>query len=107
MSYNTIDRRHTYGICLDTETANIIENANGQLDVSNALFYDLGFQVIDSHGRTYGKELSFVNSDIFVHEEELMANATLQARFLSTRQTWQVARESLLPLRKSGRFCSV
>lgn len=75
MSYTNIDRRHTYGICLDTETANIIENANGQLDVSNALFYDLGFQVIDSLGRPYGKEFSFVNSDIFVHEEELMANA--------------------------------
>jgi hypothetical protein len=70
-----IDRRHNYGICLDTETANTIVTEDGQLDMSNTLFYDLGFQVIDSHGRTYGKEFSFVNSDIFVHEAELMESA--------------------------------
>ena len=72
---NTIDRRHIYGICLDTETANTIVKENGQLDMSNTLFYDLGFQIVDSHGRTYGKEYSFVNSDIFVHEAELMESA--------------------------------
>ena len=70
-----IDRRHIYGICLDTETANTIVTEDGQLDMSNTLFYDLGFQVIDSHGRTYGREFSFVNSDIFVHEAELMESA--------------------------------
>ena len=70
-----IDRRHNYGICLDTETANTLTLADGGLDMSNTLFYDLGFQVIDSHGNTYGKEFSFINSDIFVHEEELMKSA--------------------------------
>ena len=72
---NRIDRRHIYGICLDTETANTFTTEDGQLDVSSTLFYDLGFQVIDSHGRTYGKEFSFVNSDIFIHEAELMQSA--------------------------------
>ena len=72
---NKIDRRHIYGICLDTETANTIVKEDGQLDMSNTLFYDLGFQIVDSHGRTYGKEYSFVNSDIFVHEAELMESA--------------------------------
>ena len=43
---NKIDRRHIYGICLDTETANTITNENG-LDMTNVLFYDLGFQVVD------------------------------------------------------------
>lgn len=71
---NKIDRRHIYGICLDTETANTITNENG-LDMTNVLFYDLGFQVIDSHGRTYGEKYSFVNSDIFLHEKELMKSA--------------------------------
>ena len=71
---HTIDRRHIYGICLDTETANTIQTEGG-LDMSNVLFYDLGFQVIDSHGRTYGKKFSFVNSDIFYHEKELMKSA--------------------------------
>ena len=70
-----IDRRHNYGICLDTETANTIVNEDGGLDMTNVLFYDLGFQVIDSHGRTYGEEFSFINSDIFEHEAELMESA--------------------------------
>ena len=69
-----IDRRHVYGIVLDTETANTIQDENG-LDMSNVLFYDLGFQLVDSHGRTYGKKFSFVNSDIFTHEAELMQSA--------------------------------
>ena len=69
-----IDRRHIYGIILDTETANTIRIGNN-LDTSSTLFYDLGFQVIDSHGRTYGEKYSFVNSDIFVHEKELMNTA--------------------------------
>ena len=69
-----IDCRHIYGIVLDTETANTIQNENG-LDMSNVLFYDLGFQLVDSHGRTYGKKFSFVNSDIFTHEAELMQSA--------------------------------
>ena len=71
---NKIDRRRIYGICLDTETANTITNENG-LDMTNVLFYDLGFQVVDSHGRTYGEKYSFVNSDIFLHEKELMKSA--------------------------------
>ena len=39
-----IDRRHVYGIMIDTETANGLEDP---------LFYDCGWQVIDSHGRKY------------------------------------------------------
>lgn len=70
----TIDRRHIYGICLDTETANTIDDETG-LNMRDVLFYDLGFQVVDSHGRTYGKKFSFVNADIFIHEKELMESA--------------------------------
>ena len=71
---NTIDHRHIYGICLDTETANTINDETG-LNMRDVLFYDLGFQVVDSHGRTYGKKFSFVNADIFIHEKELMKSA--------------------------------
>ena len=74
MLMEKIDRRHVYGIVLDTETANTIADENG-LDMTNVLFYDLGFQVVDSHGRTYGEKFSFVNSDIFLHEKELMQSA--------------------------------
>ena len=69
----SIDHRHVYGIMLDTETANTIED-NGKLDMSNALPYDLGFAVIDSHGTVY-ETFSFVLSDIFEHERELMKSA--------------------------------
>ena len=70
---NTIDRRHKYGIMLDTETANTLSN-DGDLDMSCVLPYDFGFAVIDSHGRVY-ETFSFVNSDIFVHEKDLMQSA--------------------------------
>lgn len=68
-----IDRRHIYGIMIDTETANTHSTDTG-LDMSDVLPYDIGFAVIDSHGRMYEK-FSFVNSDIFYHEQELMASA--------------------------------
>lgn len=69
-----IDHRHIYGIVLDTETANTLTTERG-LDMSCVLFYDLGFQVVDSHGRTYGEHYSFINSDIFLYEKELMDTA--------------------------------
>lgn len=60
-----IDRRHKYGIMIDTETANGLDCP---------LFYDCGWQVIDSHGRLY-KSRSFVNRDIFNYERDLMRSA--------------------------------
>lgn len=69
-----VDHRHIYGIILDTETANTIQTDSG-LDMSSTLFYDLGFKVVDSHGRDYGQKFSFVNSDIFIYEQKLMESA--------------------------------
>lgn len=66
----SIDRRHIYGIMIDTETANGLDCP---------LFYDVGWQVIDSHGRLY-KSRSFVNRDIFVRERELMQSAYYNAK---------------------------
>lgn len=60
-----IDRRHVYGIMIDTETANGLDDP---------LFYDCGWQVIDSHGRKY-RERSFVNRDIFNYERDMMRSA--------------------------------
>lgn len=70
---NKIDRRRNYGIVLDTETANTRRNAKGQLETADALFYDLGFAVVDTRGNVY-EEFSFVNTDIFF-EKELMNSA--------------------------------
>ena len=60
-----IDRRHVYGIMIDTETANGLDDP---------LFYDVGYQVIDSHGKLY-KNRSFINADIFLAEKDLMTSA--------------------------------
>lgn len=69
-----IDFRHHYVLVLDTETANTHANEDGQLDTSSCLVYDCGWSVVDTRGNVY-EEKSFVNSDIFTHERELMASA--------------------------------
>lgn len=69
-----MDKRHIYGIMLDTETANTQMEEDGKLDTRFVLPYDFGFAVIDSHGRVYEK-FSFVNSDIYIYEKDLMRSA--------------------------------
>lgn len=71
---NKIDHRHKYGIMLDTETANTIMEEDGKMDMKYILPYDIGFAIIDSHARIYETH-SFVNSDIFLKEKELMKSA--------------------------------
>ena len=61
-----IDRRHHYVLVLDTETANTIQK-DEKLDISNVLFYDCGWAVVDTIGNTY-KTASYVNRDIFCYE---------------------------------------
>lgn len=62
MNNTKIDRRRKYGIMIDTETANGLDNP---------LFYDVGYQIIDSHGNKY-VERSFVNADVFLNHKDLM-----------------------------------
>ena len=69
----SIDHRHIYGIMLDTETANTLEDGD-KLDMSSVLVYDMGFAVIDSHANIYETH-SFVVSDIFNGEADLMKSA--------------------------------
>lgn len=69
-----IDYRHHYVLVLDTETANTLSDENGKLDTSCVLMYDCGWSVVDTKGNVY-EERSYVNSDIFIHERELMRSA--------------------------------
>lgn len=69
-----IDNRHTYGIILDTETANTITEEDGKLNMNYVLPYDFGFAVIDTNGKIY-EQFSFVNEDIFCDEYTLMKSA--------------------------------
>lgn len=68
-----IDKRKHYILVVDTETANTIQDGK-KLDMTNVLVYDCGWQVVDKQGRVY-TQASYVNSDIFVHERELMQSA--------------------------------
>ena len=69
-----IDKRHNYVIVTDTETANTLTTAQGQLDMSCVLAYDCGWVVADTRGNIY-RARSFINSDIFYDEAELMQTA--------------------------------
>lgn len=71
---------------LDVETAN---------DISDALFYDCGFAVVDKRGIVYESGL-FVNSDIFIHEPELMKNAFYANRIPFYQEAIQSGRAKLL-----------
>ena len=71
---HTIDHRHIYGIMLDTETANTIVEEDGRMDMRSVLPYDIGFAIIDTYGRIYETH-SFINSDIFFQEQDLMTSA--------------------------------
>ena len=69
-----MDRRKRYILVLDTETANTITLEDGRLDMSNVLVYDCGWAVVDKQGNIY-ETASYVNSDIFMEEKELMQSA--------------------------------
>ena len=60
-----IDKRKSYYLIVDTETANSLEDS---------LFYDIGMAIIDKQGNVY-ESYSFVNNDIFKDESELMKSA--------------------------------
>lgn len=90
---NKIDHRHIYGIMLDTETANTIEEDDGKVNMRYVLPYDIGFAIIDTHGRMYETH-SFVNSDIFLKEKELMQSAYYKAKIPQYwREIWEGKRK--------------
>ena len=87
-----IDRRRNYGIMLDTETANTIQDGD-KLDMSNVLPYDFGWAVIDSKGNVY-ETYSFVNRDIFCYERDLMQSAYCER---TRKNSYSVQRNHKMP----------
>lgn len=59
-----IDRRKTYILVIDTETANGTITKEGKTDFRDCQVYDFGYAVIDKRGNVYDTG-SFVNNDIF------------------------------------------
>ncbi len=69
-----IDRRRHYVLILDTETANTQVTADGKLDMSYPLVYDVGYCVADTRGNIY-ETASYVNADIFIGCFDIMQKA--------------------------------
>lgn len=68
-----IDKRINYKIVLDCETAPCDKELD-EVTPINMLTYDLGWVVTDKRGNVY-KKRSFVITDIFLDEKELMKSA--------------------------------
>lgn len=68
-----IDKRIKYRIVIDTETCPLDKDLESVIP-SNMWFYDCGWAVVDRHGNIY-RTRSFINSDIFLDEKELMQSA--------------------------------
>lgn len=60
-----MDKRKTYLLGIDTETANGLIGEDGKQDLSQSLVYDIGFVVTDKHGNIYEKG-SYAVADIFL-----------------------------------------
>ena len=71
---NGIDRRRAYYIVLDTETCNSYNDEDGKPVLRDSLVYDIGFAVIDKHGRVYAKR-SYVIYETFFGMREVMKSA--------------------------------
>lgn len=71
---NGIDRRRAYYIVLDTETCNGIVMPDGSLNLDDSLVYDIGFAVVDKHGKVY-ESYSFVIYETFFGMQEVMKSA--------------------------------
>ena len=74
METKKIDRRRTYIMMLDTETCNTRTDENGNLDMSDVLVYDKGWEVIDKHGNVYEKK-SYIAREIFFGMSDVMTSA--------------------------------
>ena len=68
-----IDRRRAYYIVLDTETCNGIMTDKG-LNLNDSLVYDIGFAVVDKHGRVY-ETRSYVIYETFFGMADIMKSA--------------------------------
>ena len=105
---NTIDRRRHYFLCIDTEATNCV----GKNIQADALPYDIGFAVQDTHGAIYETH-SYVNSDIFYDEPELMKSAyyarklpryheEIACGLRTVANTWEIRRKMFEVMEKYG-----
>lgn len=68
-----MDKRISYKLIIDTETCPIDKDFEG-VSPENMWAYDIGFAVVDKRGTVY-ETRSYINSQIFIEERELMKSA--------------------------------
>lgn len=68
-----MDKRISYKIVIDTETCPL-DNTLKKVSPDNMFVYDIGYAIIDKRGKVY-RTRSFINSDIFLGEKDLMQSA--------------------------------
>lgn len=68
-----MDKRKNYYVVIDTETCNGLI-INDELDLSQSIVYDIGWQIIDKQGNVYEKH-SFAIFEVFCELRDVMASA--------------------------------
>lgn len=76
-----MDKRKTYLLGIDTETANGIPTEDGKTDLTDSLVYDIGYVISDKKGNIYEKG-SFAIAEIFLWKE-LMSSAYFKEKIPS------------------------
>lgn len=97
-----IDRRRTYILQIDTETANTLRDETGKLDTSSGLTYDIGFAIIDKQGRIYEYK-SFVVKEVFSDMPNVMDTAYYKKKlpiYYEGLRTGEFVEKSILYVRK-------
>lgn len=68
-----MDKRISYKIVIDTETCPLDKTVQ-KVSPDNMFVYDIGYAIVDKRGKVY-RTRSFINSDIFLGEKDLMQSA--------------------------------
>ena len=90
--------RRTKYLGFDTETCNSLIDEKGKLDLSNSLVYDIGWEIIDRHGRPY-KKRSFVVKEIW-ETPELMESAYYKDKIPQYEKEIQEGKRIVAPFEK-------
>lgn len=96
MKAQKIDRRKSYFITFDTETANSLECP---------LMYDLGFAVHDKQGNIY-ETFSLVIADVYCNEKEIMQSAYYSRKLPQYEEDLKTGKRKLVSVETAKRILS-
>lgn len=96
METQKIDRRKSYFITFDTETANSLECP---------LMYDLGFAVHDKQGNIY-ETYSLIVADVYCDEKELMKSAYYSRKLPQYEEDLKTGKRKLVSVETAKRILS-